>query len=216
MFPARLLPILAHPLILYSMVQLGFLLILAMQAGAPGDAAAQVRQPYVIQLKGGTSFVGFWEEKKAYGPGKSRVEVDEPWNPRRFEVVVESEVTEATREWRQATEQRIKKGWEAAGYVLLDGGVPVSAAQFELAKRAREMAGVDAPEGVDAGGDVEAEASGAEASGAEGVVTTEPASGAPASGFFDRWGAHIGLLLVAVLLTGLVVRMTFLSGEPSL
>lgn len=183
------------------MIQTGFLLIVvAMQAGAPADAGAQPRQPYVIQTKDGSSFVGFWEEKKAYGPGKVRVEVDEPWNARRFEVVVESEVTEATREWRQATEQRIKKGWEAAGFVLINGGVPVSARQFELAQRARKMAGIDPP---DEGNEIQAAVP-------ENSVPAEPTA-SPPPGFFQQWGAHIGLLLVAVLLIGLVARMTFSS-----
>ena len=45
------------------------------------------------------------------------------------------------------------------------------------------------------------------------MFAAEPGVAPPLPGFFEQWGAHIGLLLVAVLLTGLVVRMAFLSGD---
>jgi len=186
------------------MAYIGFLLILAMQAGA----ANQARQPYIIQLSDGRELVGFWEEKGTQSGGKVRVELDTPWNPGQWEMISQSNVVSATPERPKTTLKRIQKGWDEAGFVLVNGVLPVPKPKYKLEQRARQMAGLDGAEGEQA---VELpETSGADAAGA---VTTEPGSAPPLPGFFERWGAHIGLLLVAVLLTGLVVRMAFLSGD---
>ena len=172
------------------------------------EAAAgnQARQPYVIQLNDGRELVGFWEQRETQSGGKVRVELDMPWAPvNKREMLPQSSVVSATPERPTATLKRIEKGWDEAGYVLVNDSIPVLKEKYELAQRARQMAGLDGAEGEQA-----VETSGADVAGA---VTTEPRVAPPLPGFFEQWGAHIGLLLVAVLLTGLVVRMAFLSGD---
>ncbi|MCX5772642.1 MAG: hypothetical protein NTZ09_20550 [Candidatus Hydrogenedentes bacterium] len=185
------------------MAHLSFLLIAAMQAAAGGQA----RQPYVIQLNEGRELVGFWEQRGTQSGGKVRVELDKPWaQGPQWEMIAQSSVVSATPERQSATIKRLQKGWNEAGFVLVNH-LPVPKDKYELAQRARQMAGLDGGEGEQAEA---VETSGADVAGA---VATDPAATPPLPGFFEQWGAHIGLLLVAVLLTGLVVRMAFLSGD---
>ncbi|HUW59638.1 MAG TPA: hypothetical protein VMZ06_01430 [Candidatus Bathyarchaeia archaeon] len=185
---------------------ISFLLILAMQAGAGN----QDRQPYVIQLKDGTELVGFWEQRETQSGGKVRVELDTPWiqGPQRKMISQSDIISAPTQERPTATLNRRQKGYADAGLVQVSDSLVVPRDNYDRAQRARQMAGLDAAEGEQA---VETgETSGADMAGA---VTAEPGVAPPRPGFFEQWGAHIGLLLVAVLLTGLVVRMAFLSGD---
>ena len=192
------------------MAHIGFLLILTMQAAAAGPADP-AHQPYVIQLKDGNELYGFWDERTVQGGGKVTVELDEPWMPTRQRKILSlSDVAATFKERDSTTAKRRQKGYEDAGQVLINGSLAVPTAKYELVQRARQMAGLDAAEGEQDADDVEV--SGTDVAGA--VITAEPGSAPPPlPGFFEQWGAHIGLLLVAVLLTGLVVRMAFLSGD---
>ena len=191
------------------MAHIGFLLILAMQAGAPAGPANQARQPYVIQLKDGRELVGFWEQRGTQSGGIVRVELDMPWaQGPQWEMIPQSKVKSVTQERPKTTLKRIQKGWENAGYVWVNDFLQVPKDKYGLAQRARQMAGIDAAEGEQAVEVVETSATPP-----TGAVATEPGAAPPLPGFFEQWGAHVGLLLVAVLLTGLVVRMAFLSGD---
>jgi hypothetical protein len=181
------------------------LIILATGVAAGGEA----RQAYVIQLKDGQQLVGFWDEKGTQSGGKVRVELDMPWMPdRQWAMISLSNVVSADPERPTVTNKRRQKGFEDAGQVLVNG-LAVPRDKYDLALRARRMAGIEGAEG-------EQDAEAVEVSTAPPIDTeaTEPGvAPPPIPGFFEQWGAHIGLLLVAVLLTGLVVRMAFLSGD---
>ena len=182
---------------------ISFLLVVAIQAAGGGEG----RQPYVIQLKDG-EVVGFWNERGIQSGGVVRVELDMPWRKpdRQWKMIpMNTVVGEPVEERESATAQRRQKGYADAGLVALANGMVVAKDKYDLAQRARQLAGLNAGEGEEDTG-----ADGAEGEQDAGEVE---AAAAPPVGFFERWGAHIGLLLVAVLLTGLVVRMAFLSGD---
>jgi hypothetical protein len=91
-----------------------------MQAGAGNQA----RQPYVIPLKDGTAFVGFWEQKSTQSGGKVRVELDTPWKPGQRKTISLSNVVSATQERPTATLNRIQMGRSyraASGGGVADG-----------------------------------------------------------------------------------------------
>lgn len=175
------------------------------------EAAAPARQPYVIQETGRT-IVGYWEERGVQSGGKVRVELDTPWlsTPQWEMVTLKNLVSAPVAERPAKTAERRKRGFEEAGLVQLSDTVAVPKEDYELAQRAREMAGVDKPQGED--GEVAVETD-AEEIIPTGAVASRPGSGPPLPGFWEQWGGHIGLVVVAVLLTGLVVRMTFLAAD---
>jgi len=189
------------------MAYVGFLFIIAMQAAAPQGAADDARQPYVIPMKDGTELVGFWEERGVQSGGVVRVELDEPWNPHQWKMIAVKDLAEKpVPERPSVTAQRLEEGWKNAGYVLVNG-MPVLKEKFELAQRARTMAGLNSANEAQEPDPAETGAVPA------GAVATEPGAAPPLPGFFEQWGGHIGLIVVAVLLLWLVVRMTFLAAD---
>lgn len=191
------------------MAYFGFLFALAIHMAAPPVAGEDTHQPYVIVTQDGgerKERVGFWEERKEQSRRVVRVELDTPWSPG-YEMISLSDLAEPpVKERPSLTAERLEKGWADAGFKLVNGK-PVLIAQYELAQRARKMAGLDSEDG---GKEPEPAEAGPVPAGA---VATEPGEGPPLPGFFEQWSGHIGLVVVALLLTWLVVRMTFLAAD---
>jgi hypothetical protein len=156
---------------------------------------AKERTTYIITTPGG-EFPVFWDEAESRsGQDWVRVEVDEPWNPRVW-TGKRSSVTGERRERPSAREQRIKEGYEQHGYAQVNGRF-VPKAEVDLAKRARAMAGLEAPaENV--------------AAPPPPVKVITPSDGTipdlPPPSVLKRWAPHAGLVVVAALLLLLVGR----------
>jgi len=146
-----------------------------------------------------TTVAVFWEDRQRQaGKDWCRVQYDEPWlSQPRYWKGTESDVTVVREPERPADrERRIREGWEKVGFIEVNGQ-RVSAAEAQLADRAREMAGLNR------------EAAAATPLADEAPVQDSSVPLPPAPGFLKRWGAHAAVFVCAALLLAVVVRVLF-------
>lgn len=168
--------------------------VAAQTSGMPAEEAT-----YVIYLESPEERIyGFVGEDEWDKPSLS-VRIDEPWNGSEERRLRSSRITSKHTENPRARERRISKGWEENGGVEAEtenGTRWVHKAEYELAMRAREMAGViDTDPSSDTDRAVEARESESESTHAE-IATL---------GFLDLWGKHLAVFVLAAALAVLVV-----------
>ena len=152
---------------------------------------------YVIYLESPPERIyGFVGEDEWDKPSLT-VKIDEPWNGSEERRLRSSRITSKDKESRRARERRISKGWEENGGVEVEtenGTRWVHKAEYELATRAREMAGV-----IDAGPSSETDRA------VEAGQSESPPATDATPGFLELWGKHLAVIAAAAALSALVV-----------
>lgn len=162
------------------------ILIMATATLAQGNAPARgvVYEVYYTADGRDLTVYGAVREVSA---GHFEVTVDEPWqaNPRRF-FVTARDMVGFEEEDPAHRQRRHERGWEEAGYVLVNtayGPKPVPRNDAELAQRAQAMADAVAAE--------------------QPALTPAPETSAPdpvaGPGFWEQWWAHAIIALVTLL-----------------
>ena len=169
----------------------------------PDPAASNARETYLITADNDREYAVFWDERQAKGNDVYLVELDTPWTTEPvFEIV--KNVTKISAERPRNREERIKREAAAAGFTQVRPGYYVPSYEVALAARAREMAGITDQ------GDV-ARASPVGVTPRAASVTPQVRDQEP-KGVVAHWGPHVGVVGVALLLAGLVVRFLLVAG----
>ena len=126
--------------------------------------------------------------------------LDEPWlaEHQRYQKLRRSDYEEPRPQISTTRKRRIREGWLANGGVEVetaDGAIWISGVEYELARRAEEMAAVatDGPESAQNSATIEQ-------SGGEGL------------GFLSEWGMHLAIITAAAVLSALVIWITMTRG----
>lgn len=178
----------------YTMLMPYVLAILLAATQTPAGDHASPKTPYVITLRDGTEFVGFWDQRRAFSDKGVEVELDSPWQPGVKRIRTDDVKDAPIRELPQAREERRAKALKAAGLAEVNGKY-VSESELRLAERAREMAGVGAKQPANSAPELSPEPAAPE------TAEAEPAA---RPGFLSLWGPHIGIVLAAGILIGLI------------
>jgi hypothetical protein len=176
----------------------------AVQFAPPEAKTESRRDTYIIMLQNGEKLPVFLDQAEKKGNNVIRVEVDEPWyQPPRYRMVKTAEIVEQSKERPSVRDQRIRDGWRANGFTEVNGK-QVPTAEVEWAQAARRLAGVtdtlDRPVSPDS-------------SSGDAAPPVSPV-GEAAPGFPAQWGAHIGIVVAAILLLVLVARTLVFPGNP--
>ena len=125
------------------------------------------------------------------------IRIDEPWNGNEELRLPSSRIASKDPESRRARERRISDGWEKNGGIEVEtetGKRWVHKAEFELAKRARDMAGItEMDERPDSGPTPDL------------IEPTNAPDPGITLGFFELWGKHLAVIALAAALAILVV-----------
>lgn len=130
------------------------ILILSLSALGATDSGPSEQRPteiFTIREKQGPREVEKvyygWERQRESNPTIVMIDLDTPWDPRTVSVRRNSIVKRIT-EGESQRERRIREGYEERGLELVttpQGTIPMPKAEVELARKARAMAGEDAP-----------------------------------------------------------------------
>jgi len=156
--------------------------------GAQVDLAPiEQQKTYILILDSGEELPA-WYEKRDNGYW---VQIDNPpWDERKFLPL--AKVKEIRAERKEERYRRIQQWYEANGYVAIGEWKFYPAEEVAWARKAREMAGVDAPPSAPPADAV--------------VATAEPLQAAVQPGLVAQWGPHAALIVIAGLLITLVIR----------
>ena len=181
---------------------LAALLILDLAGSDP--AASNARKTYLISADNEKEYAVFWDERQAKGNDVYLVELDTPWTAEPvFEIV--KNVTKISAERPRNREERITRQAAAAGFTEVRPGFYVPSYEVALAARAREMAGLTDQADV-------ARVSPVGPAPERAVSVAPPVRDQEPKGVVAQWGPHVGVMVVALVLIGLVVRFLLMAG----
>ena len=179
------------------MAMVSFLVAIPIFVAAQTSGMPAEEVTYVIYLESPEERIyGFVGEDEWDKPSLT-VRIDEPWNGSVERRLLSRRITSKDRESRRARERRISQGWAENGGVEVEtenGTRWVHKAEYELAMRTREMAGV-----IDGGASSETDRA------VEARERESPPAENATPRFLELWGKHLAVIAAAAALTILVV-----------
>ena len=167
---------------------------------ASADIPPESRRTYVITPEEGAPFFGFYDDAKEVTGGGLSIELDTPWAPN-TRIIKKTAIKSSEAERPEERNKRVSEGIRNAGLAYVNG-LFYNAAEVQLAERAREMAGI----GKTAGAANEPPTGEAQEVQSAGTVEGDQANGdnKAKSAIIAQWGTHIGIVLLASILLGIV------------
>ncbi len=173
----------------------------------PQDTAPPPPQPvYEIRVEGQKEPIYGFVSEEDWKKSLARVTLDMPWASEPDVRNVNPDKASRQKERPRSRQRRLERQALAAGFERLgDKYYPIK--EIQWAQRARDMAGIRDHTPVEGAVDVPDAVESAPA-----VPTTPSQSPVPTPGLIQRWWMHVGLVIVALVLVGLIAKTMLFSG----